>query len=63
MIASEKRGPPYASAKRARRVQKARFAGRKGGPSGNVPLRCNADMGPTQVREFWHLDEAGKNLP
>ena len=48
---------------RAREPQKARFAGRTGGPSGNVPLVCNADMGPAEVREYCGLDPAGKNLP
>ena len=34
-----------------------------GGVTGNVPLLCNADMGPAEVREYCPLDDAGKSLP
>ena len=27
-----------------------------------MPLVCNADMGPAQVREYCKLDDAGKSL-
>ncbi len=56
---------------RAREPQKARFAGRTGGPSGSVPLVCNAEtpatalqvrVGLAEVREFCGLDTVGKNL-
>ncbi len=39
---------------RAREIQRARFAG--------TSLTCNADMGPTEVREICRLDETGRNL-
>jgi len=65
-LTDERLGEPSAAVRarieRAREPQKARFAGRTGGPSGNVPLVCNADMGPAEVREFCVLDAAGKNL-
>ena len=32
------------------------------GTNGNVPLLCNADMGPAEVREYCRLDDSGKNL-
>jgi len=38
----------------AREVQRQRFAG--------TPLSCNADMGPTEVREICQLDETGRGL-
>jgi magnesium chelatase family protein len=47
---------------RAREMQKQRFAGARGGASGNLPLLCNADMGPAEVREYCRLDDAGKSL-
>ena len=37
----------------ARALQRERFAGTK--------LMCNADMGPSEVREFCQLDGAGKS--
>ncbi len=43
-----------ARVERAREVQRRRFAG--------TPLSCNADMGPTEVREICQLDEAGRGL-
>jgi len=39
---------------RARQVQRRRFAG--------TLLSCNADMGPTEVREVCRLDETGRSL-
>jgi magnesium chelatase family protein len=38
----------------AREVQRKRFA--------DTLLSCNADMGPTEVREVCRLDEAGRGL-
>jgi len=35
-------------------VQRKRFAG--------TPLSCNADIGPTEVREICQLDETGRGL-
>ena len=43
-----------ARVERAREVQRQRFAG--------TPLSCNADMGPTEVREVCQLDAAGRGL-
>jgi len=47
---------------RARETQTRRFAGARGGASGTLPLLCNADMGPAEVREHCRLDDAGKSL-
>jgi magnesium chelatase family protein len=46
----------------AREIQRQRFAGRLGGAKGNLPLLCNADMGPAEVREYCRLDDSGKSL-
>jgi magnesium chelatase family protein len=43
-----------ARVERARKVQRERFA--------NTPLSCNADMGPTEVRQICALDEEGRGL-
>ncbi len=43
-----------ARVERARKVQRERFAG--------TYLSCNADMGPTEVREICRLDETGRGL-
>jgi len=43
-----------ARVERAREIQRRRFAG--------TPLSCNADMGPTEVREICQLDETGRGL-
>lgn len=47
---------------KARQVQRQRFEGAVGGLDGNVPLLCNADMGPVEVREHYPLDAAGKSM-
>ena len=47
-------GAIRARVERAREEQRQRFAG--------TPLSCNADMGPTEVREVCKLDEAGRAL-
>ena len=47
---------------KAREIQRQRFEGAVGGANGNVPLLCNADMGPAEVREYCPLDDAGKSL-
>jgi len=44
-------------------MQRGRFAGRIGVARGNIPLLCNADMGPAEVREYCRLDDSGKSLP
>ncbi len=74
-LSDERRGEPSAAIRArvetARALQTARFAqhrGEKGKPgarSGARPvtsLMCNADMGPTEVRDFCQVDEAGKQL-
>ena len=43
-----------ARVERAREVQQRRFEG--------TALRCNADMGPAEVREYCELDGAGRSL-
>jgi len=65
-LADDRLGEPSADIRarveRARELQRQRFAGRLGGAEGNVPLLCNADMGPGEVREHCPLDDAGKSL-
>jgi magnesium chelatase family protein len=55
----------------ARQRQRERFADMRrlmhGNPSGNtsqrsVPLLCNADMGPAEVRQVCRVDETGNRL-
>jgi len=55
--------PTSASAWSGREAQRKRFTGKRGGPASTLPLVCNADMGPAEVREYCRLDEAAKNLP
>jgi len=43
----------------AREIQRERFAV---GAVREPPLRCNADMGPTEVRQICRLDEEGRAL-
>jgi len=47
-------GAIRARVERARQEQRQRFAG--------TPFSCNADMGPTEVREVCKLDETGRSL-
>ncbi len=74
-LSDERRGEPSAviraRVEEARGRQTARFAqhagekGKSGARSGARPLAgltCNADMGPTEVRDFCQVDEAGKQL-
>jgi len=42
----------------ARTVQRERF----GGEASNPGVACNADMGPTEVRQECEVDAAGKSL-
>ncbi len=57
-LTDDRRGEPSAAIRerveRAREMQRRRFAG--------TPLTCNADMGPTDVREYCRLDESGRAL-
>jgi len=57
-LTDERLGEPSetirARVEQARKVQRQRFAG--------TPLSCNADMGPTEVREICQLDETGRGL-
>jgi len=57
-LTDDRRGEPSAAIRerveRAREVQRHRFA--------DTPLTCNAEMGPTEVREICRLDEAGRAL-
>ena len=77
-LSDERRGESSASIRArveaARAHQTARFASTHGGrpparPSAGPPahpsavgLACNADMGPTEVRDYCQVDEAGKQL-
>ncbi len=65
-LTDERLGEPSpdirARVEKARQMQRQRFAGRMGGANGNVPLLCNADMGPAEVRQYCPLDDAGKSL-
>ena len=53
-LADDRLGEPSADIRarieKARQVQRQRFEGAVGGADGNVPLLCNADMGPAEVR-------------
>ena len=57
-LSDDRLGEPSAAIRErveaSRTIQRERFAGN--------PLTCNADMGPTEVREFCQLDSAGKSL-
>jgi len=57
-LASDARAEPSAKIRgrveRAREIQRKRLA--------PVGLNCNADMGPTEIREFCPIDQAGKSL-
>lgn len=66
-LSDERRGEPSAAIRArveaARARQAARFA-KTVGADGHHPLQltANADMGPTQVRDYCPVDEAGKQL-
>ena len=49
-----------ARVEKAREMQRRRFASIGG--HGVPALRCNADMGPAEVREYCQVDEAGRSL-
>ncbi len=57
-LTDDRRGEPSAAVRerveQAREMQRRRFAG--------TPLTCNADMGPTDIREYCRLDEGGRAL-
>jgi magnesium chelatase family protein len=57
-LTDDRRGEPSAASRArveaARELQQRRFAG--------STLTCNADMGPTAVRQVCDLDEAGRSL-
>jgi magnesium chelatase family protein len=63
-LSSDRLGEPSAPVRRrveaARERLRLRFEG-VGDPSG-IPLHCNADMGPAEIRKFCKVDEAGKAL-
>jgi magnesium chelatase family protein len=65
-LTDDRLGEPSANIRarveKARQIQRQRFAGAVGGANGNVPLLCNADMGPAEVRQHCPLDDAGKSL-
>jgi magnesium chelatase family protein len=65
-LTDERLGEPSADIRarieKARELQRQRFEGAVGGANGKVPLLCNADMGPAEVREYCPLDDAGKGL-
>ena len=75
-LSDERRGESSATIRArveaARAKQTARFSrngagagGRSGGKTGTkfaTTLTCNADMGPTEVREFCQVDETGRQL-
>jgi magnesium chelatase family protein len=63
-LTGDRPGEPSANVRarveKAREIQRRRFAGV--GATHGTPLQCNADMGPTEVREFCRLDDSGKSL-
>jgi magnesium chelatase family protein len=54
-LTDERLGEPSASVRarsmRARETRRQRFDGALSGARGDLPLLCNADMGPAEVRE------------
>lgn len=52
--------PIRARVEKARTIQRQRFDNYH--CDGGITLQANADMGPTEVRRFCELDEAGKQL-
>ncbi len=66
-LSDERRGEPSAKIRErveaARARQTARFerGGKQGGKHA-AGLTCNADMGPTEVRDFCQVDETGRQL-
>jgi len=50
-----------ARVEKAREMQRGRFAGIAGHSSVQA-MRCNADMGPAEVREYCKVGEAGRSL-
>jgi magnesium chelatase family protein len=71
-LSDDRRGEPSAAirnrveAARARQTNRFSAASRKDGARGSAKvmatMTCNADMGPTEVREFCHVDETGRQL-
>jgi magnesium chelatase family protein len=60
----EQSGAIQARVEQAREMQRQRFAGGavRYPPLHGMPLLCNADMGPTEVRQICQLDETGRGL-
>ncbi len=66
-LSDERRGEPSAQIRErveaARARQTARFAARKSANGRQVAgLTCNADMGPTEVRDYCQVDETSRQL-
>jgi magnesium chelatase family protein len=65
-LSSDRLGEPSAAVRKrveaARERQRLRFAGTGQGEHTGLPLQCNADMGPAEIRQFCLVDEAGKSL-
>ena len=69
-LSSDRRGEPSAAIRArveaARVRQTARFAQaaetRSGKAESAIGLTCNADMGPTQVRDYCQIDETTRQL-
>jgi magnesium chelatase family protein len=65
-LSSDRLGEPSAAVRKrveaARERQRLRFAGTSEGKHTGLPLQCNADMGPAEIRQFCLVDEAGKSL-
>jgi len=71
-LSSDRLGEPSravrARVEAARQRQRERFAGvsqtaeQAAGRLRAVPMQCNADMGPAEVRQFCRVDETGQRL-
>jgi magnesium chelatase family protein len=70
-LSDDRRGEPSAAirvrveAARERQTARFRTCGKHGAHSDGKPattMTCNADMGPTEVREFCQVDETGRQL-
>jgi magnesium chelatase family protein len=63
-LSSDRLGEPSAAVRKrveaARERQRKRFEGVE--DHRGIPLVCNADMGPAEIRQFCRVDDAGKSL-
>ncbi|MCD6289269.1 MAG: YifB family Mg chelatase-like AAA ATPase [Anaerolineae bacterium] len=65
-LSDDRRGEPSAVIRErveaARERQRQRFAASSEGADHQTNSRCNADMGPAEIRKYCQVDEAGRRL-